>query len=327
VRPFHGRDFCELMVLRRPLLSYIRATTTLPRDPPLAMTLRILGLAGALIWASISSAQAGVTVRANGSCGPNCSLYEIRIAGIIDHRTREAFLEAVDDPRMKRGPRTVSLNSPGGSIQDAIAIGEAIRAGNFTTFVSQRDECSSACVLILAAGVKRIATFGKVGLHRPRFDEAFFANLTATEARTKYEEMADGVRQYLARMGMANGLYVEMLRIASDKSKYLSYEKIREYGLEGEDAAWAEWERAKAIQLMGRPEYEVHQSFMAVLLACLNSVGHNPDQCGKEVRPLFETELDRCIEKSSGSTHSVQPEPDYIYCAKAIEGRLIERYR
>jgi hypothetical protein len=64
------------------------------------------------------------------------------------------------------GPEVLFPDSRGGSVSAAMAIGDAVRKTDLTVIVGPDDECSSACVLILAAGVQR-RVVGRIGIHRP----------------------------------------------------------------------------------------------------------------------------------------------------------------
>ena len=222
----------------------------------LAMFARWSIISGVIFFGGVTAANGTVLIEPSGMCGPNCVTYRISLAGPIDNRMLADFTKATEDPLVKEehekhiGP-IVSLNSPGGSIVDAMAIGNLIRSQGYITFVFEENECSSACVLVLAAGVKRFVPSKKIGVHRPHFDEQMFAKLSQSDARKKYEDMAEGVRKYLTSMGMSESLYPAMLRVSSDRIKYLSYIELKSYGLEGEDAAFSEWERARAIQMLG----------------------------------------------------------------------------
>ncbi|WP_224815843.1 hypothetical protein [Hasllibacter sp. MH4015] len=67
---------------------------------------------------------------------------------------------------------TIRLHSPGGSVQDALAIGQAIRDADLDTMMEGGDICLSACPYILAGGVARtIADDAMVGVHQHYFGE------------------------------------------------------------------------------------------------------------------------------------------------------------
>jgi len=188
-----------------------------------------------------------------------------------------------------------------------MAIGEIIRSRAFGTVVPTYNECSSACVLILAAGIHRSADTGKVGIHRPTFDDqSGFGLLSQEQATAEYNKRADEVHNYLRRMGVSDDLFLAMLRVPSGQVRYLTAEEIRSFGLEGEDPAYAEWLKAYIIAKEGRENYEINESFFATLKACSDS-GIDSNQCDRDVRPRFKD----CVTVS---------------CARQIQDRMIEVY-
>ena len=244
--------------------------------------------------------------------------YGIDLSGRINEQMKEEFLKVVSDPRINGKEFVgVRLSSQGGSIIVAMAIGEIIRTASFHTGVYPGSECSSACVLLLAAGVTRTVT-GKVGIHRPRFDEEEFGKLSYAQASEKYEQMAATMRQYLARMGMADSLYFEMLKTQADTMRFLSAKDTLDFNLEGEDPAWREWNRARAIARSGREHYEMNQSYAALVAACANTTGRSVERCVEEIRSVFERRVNSCAER---------PGNDIITCAKDIERQMMAKYR
>lgn len=68
-------------------------------------------------------------------------------------------------------PATLRLNSPGGSVNDALAIGRRIRSDGFETTLRSGDICLSACPYMLAGGVTRtVDVDAQVGVHQHYFD-------------------------------------------------------------------------------------------------------------------------------------------------------------
>src|SRR5712672_1024779 len=69
----------------------------------------------------------------------------------------------------KRGDyvRTVVLNSPGGSVTDALAMGRLIREKKFATEVEAGKYCASSCPLVFGGGVERRADDkASIGVHQ-----------------------------------------------------------------------------------------------------------------------------------------------------------------
>jgi hypothetical protein len=72
-------------------------------------------------------------------------------------------------PLAKRGSyiKTVVLQSPGGSVSDALAMGRLIREKQFATEVEAERYCASSCPLVLAKGVEWRAGFNAaIGVHQ-----------------------------------------------------------------------------------------------------------------------------------------------------------------
>jgi hypothetical protein len=67
----------------------------------------------------------------------------------------------------------VLLESPGGSLADAIDIGETIRLKSYSTAVINGSECNSACALIWLAGSPRaLSKSGRIGFHAAYADRS-----------------------------------------------------------------------------------------------------------------------------------------------------------
>jgi hypothetical protein len=171
----------------------------------------------------------------------------IEVTGVIDRATVSEFTAVAT---RIRDWTIVFLNSEGGDLVAAMEIGQIIRSRSLLTDVGGTARCASACVFILAAGVDRSA-YGKIGIHRPHFDDRYFADLTLAQPRAKYEQLQTMARSYLREMGMPDDLYIEMMRIPSDGIRWLSPEESYKLGLDGLDPAYEEWLRAQYAQQFG----------------------------------------------------------------------------
>lgn len=98
-------------------------------------------------------------------------------------------------------PETVALNSPGGSVADALAIGRALRAAGADTAVRAGAVCLSACPYLLAGGVERsVAPHAMVGVH-----QHYFGQSTVLPAFMAVEDVQRGqaeVMDYLVEMDL-----------------------------------------------------------------------------------------------------------------------------
>src|SRR5690606_30205843 len=89
----------------------------------------------------------------------------LRVTGTIDPGASARFAAEV----AARGEyvKTVALDSPGGSVSDAIAMGALIHEKGFVTSVAAGALCASSCPLVLAGGIERHATpASAIGVHQ-----------------------------------------------------------------------------------------------------------------------------------------------------------------
>ena len=98
-------------------------------------------------------------------------------------------------------PEGVILNSPGGSVQDALMLGRYLRQAELTTALRSGDICYSACPYLLAAGTSRtIPDDASVGVHQHYFGESTL--LPAFVAVDDIQRGQGEVMTYLDGMGI-----------------------------------------------------------------------------------------------------------------------------
>jgi hypothetical protein len=86
-------------------------------------------------------------------------------SGIITAGVSQSFAAEVE--RHSEYIRTVVLNSPGGSVTDALAMGRLIREKRFATEVEAGKYCVSSCPLVFAGGVdRRAGEKATIGVHQ-----------------------------------------------------------------------------------------------------------------------------------------------------------------
>ena len=90
----------------------------------------------------------------------------------------------------------IRLHSPGGSVQDALCIGSAIRDAGLDTVMEPGDICLSACPYILASGVTRtVPNDALVGVH-----QHYFGENTALPAFLAIEDIQNGQAEVMAHL-------------------------------------------------------------------------------------------------------------------------------
>jgi hypothetical protein len=135
--------------------------------------------------------------------------------GTITPGSSQAFAAEVD--RHGEYIKTVVLNSPGGSVADALSIGQLIRARQFATEVEAGKYCASSCPLVFAGGAERRAgARAVIGVHQvaaihpatgapPRDEMSLAQNISARCER------------YLAEMGVNLQVWVHAMETPHDK--------------------------------------------------------------------------------------------------------------
>ena len=127
--------------------------------------------------------------------------------------------------------KIVALNSPGGSVHDALAIGALVRERGFATSVADGALCASSCPLILAGGAKRQASgAAAIGVHQ------VYATIAPGQLpsglRAAGDAMSDAqkttalITRHLSAMGVDPALWLHALETPPDRLYYLSPEEL-----------------------------------------------------------------------------------------------------
>lgn len=148
--------------------------------------------------------------------------------GTIDLGAADRFAQEIE----ARGEyvKVVALNSPGGSVDDALAMSKLIRDRQLGTKVASRALCASSCPIVFAGGVSRVAEKDAViGVHqvfnggkgRPTAEQAM-SSAQATTAR---------VARHLDAMGIGAGLWINALETPPDRLYYLTPKEMADFKL------------------------------------------------------------------------------------------------
>jgi hypothetical protein len=158
----------------------------------------------------------------------------LELTGTIDPGAAARFAAEVE----ARGEYidTVALNSPGGSVDDALAMGELLRARGFATSVGSGAMCASSCPLVFAAGVERHADAAAViGVHQIYASVATGAlpqgARAAGIAMSEAQKTTAVVTRYLSTMGVDPALWLHALETPPDRLYYLTPEELAEFRL------------------------------------------------------------------------------------------------
>ena len=136
----------------------------------------------------------------------------------------------------------MALNSPGGSVDDALADQRADGERGFATSVADGALCASSCPLVLAGGKQRRATPGSaIGIHQiyaAVAPGALPAGLRAAgDAMSDAQQTTAVITRHLTAMGVDPALWLHALETPPDRLYYLSPDELTAYRLVTEMAA------------------------------------------------------------------------------------------
>ncbi len=191
------------------------------------------------------------------ACGDKCRVW-VSATGAIRPETARDF-EAFAKGRDLRGV-TIAIESEGGSVLGALALGRAIRrlqmattvgrtiplvaddAGDPRAKLSPRADCESMCSFVILAGVKRtVPAEARVRVHQiwlgDRRDDATAATYSAEDLVLVQRDIGR-LAQYTVEMGGAVDLLTVALRIPPwEPMRLLSREELRRMNLDTNETA------------------------------------------------------------------------------------------
>ena len=191
-------------------------------------------------------------VSADPACTPNCPEW-LSAEGKIEPGSATVFADAVANLKGRRLP--ILIHSPGGSIADAGAMGELIRARGLAVAVARTlitncpeaapkcpdgpgtaitggATCASACVLVLAGGVERLAApSARIGVHQTTTlvsETEGLAHLKSTRRLYEQKGVDAAVEAYLAAMGVGDPVMILMRKTSAASIRWLSLPELKE---------------------------------------------------------------------------------------------------
>jgi len=191
-------------------------------------------------------------VSAEAACKPNCPEW-LSAEGQIMPGTAKAFADAVANLKGRRLP--ILIHSPGGSVADAGAMGELIREKGLAvavarTLIADCPEtspkcpdgpgeaitggamCASACVLVLAGGVERLAApSARIGVHQITTlvsETEGLAHLKSTHRIYEQKGVDAAVQAYLDAMGVGDPVMTLMRKTWAASIRWLSPAELKD---------------------------------------------------------------------------------------------------
>jgi hypothetical protein len=136
-------------------------------------------------------------------------------SGIITEGISKDF--AAEAGRHGEYIKTVVLNSPGGSVSDAMAMGRLIRQKKFATEVEPGKYCVSSCPLVFAGGVdRRAGENAMIGVHQVAAIRSA-ANGPPRDEMSIAQNVSARCQRYLGEMGINLQVWVHAMETPHDK--------------------------------------------------------------------------------------------------------------
>jgi hypothetical protein len=197
----------------------------------------------------------------------------IRISGDIAEGDFERFQKQLDSAPADR----VRLDSRGGMIGEALAIGQLLREKKLTTIVGDGEECDSACAIIWLSGTRRVIEGkGKVGFH------AVYESLEGPQISPSGNAL---VGAHLSRLGLGNDAIVYATRAQPEDLRWLTPADAWFLSID------TVWERATPPRpnIVGRSlvEFALRKERLALLLK-----GRQPFEYEQFVNDVYDARLE-----------------------------------
>lgn len=123
---------------------------------------------------------------------------------------------------------TVALNSPGGSVEDALVIGRLIRENGYDTAVGDGALCGSSCPLVLAGGVERIVSDNAaVGVHQI-YAGAGGDQIGSAQAMSDAQSVTARIARYLEEMGIDPLVWINAMETPPDRLYFLTMDELEQ---------------------------------------------------------------------------------------------------
>jgi hypothetical protein len=152
----------------------------------------------------------------------------LRFDGAIEPGAAERFAEEIG----KRGDyiKTVVLNSPGGSVADALVIATMIREAGFNTEIAPGSYCASSCPLVFAGGKERLAAAdASIGVHR-----VFAADTTVgtpASGMDNAQQVSAECQRFLLEMGVDPRVWIYAMETPKDELFYFTSDELMKLNL------------------------------------------------------------------------------------------------
>ena len=150
------------------------------------------------------------------------------ISGLISESDHRAVVKIANSLANTMRPPFFRLNSRGGNVESAIAIGRELRRMRAYVLTWDEAPCHSSCVFILAGGVRRMLG-GNIGIHRPYSLSTEKRDYDSVQR--EHRRITTLAKAYLEEVNVSPTLFDAMMRIPPERIRILSQSELEIYGI------------------------------------------------------------------------------------------------
>lgn len=190
---------------------------------------------------NLPSARPGVSPEDRPGGSPAAALrapmtLELVSAGRLEARgtITPGTAERLEEELAKRGDyvRTIVLDSPGGSVGDALRMGRLVRDRRIDTLVEPGGLCASSCPLVFAGGVHRIAAAdAAIGVHQVFAAQWSGGAAGPAEGMEEAQRVSAECQRHLVSMGVDPRVWISAMETPPRSMFYFTPEELSEFSL------------------------------------------------------------------------------------------------
>lgn len=193
---------------------------------------------------------------------PSIPLWEIN--GQISKSDVKKIEDAAKFAVQNRRQAVFRLNTEGGDVEAAIAIGRQLRKIRAFAFTFEQGRCYSACIFILSGATKR-GLSSSIGIHRPYSTSGELDHNKIDSSQRRLEKLA---KEYLREVNVSPDLYDLMNTIPPEKIYFPSEYELQKLGIIEIDPVQQEFEDSNEAQSFGISKIEYYKRKSQINNAC-----------------------------------------------------------
>lgn len=218
-------------------------------------------VATSLFGCALPSFGAVISINDPQRC-PNGLCWEI--SGFISEADAQELSRIAQRLKTKATP-FFYLNSKGGDVEAAIAIGRHLRRIAATTLMWDQSECLSSCVFVLAGAVRRVLA-GRIAIHRPFSSSTEKRDYQSVQIEQR--RLAKLAKEYLEEVNVSPALWDAMMRVPPERIRLLVRPELDNFGITELDPIEQELEDAAEARKYGLSKLEFMRRKAQIDVSC-----------------------------------------------------------